>query len=104
MKLRVLPLLLICTFASGCFVFDELDAGNKILDQNFSGGKKAEAPAPDPKAPAPQGGAGWWANAKSLRDKPADPGSDPAVACTLSGATRFMRKSDCLSQGGHPKG
>jgi hypothetical protein len=25
------------------------------------------------------------------------------VACTVRGSMRFMRKSDCLSQGGHPK-
>jgi hypothetical protein len=96
---RVLLLLVICLFASGCFVFDELDAGNKILDQISP--KKAE-PAPAEKAPAPQAGSGWWANAKTLSGPPSDPGNDPAVACTVGGSTRFMRKSDCLSQGGKP--
>jgi hypothetical protein len=97
---RSFVLLLICLFTSGCFVFDELDAGNEILDQNFSS-KKAE-PAPAEKSAAPQAGAGWWANAKSLSGPPSDPGNDPAVSCTVGGSTRFMRKSDCLSQGGKP--
>jgi hypothetical protein len=102
MKLRALSLLVICALASGCFVFDELDKGNKILDQNFSSNKPAE-PAPAQKAPAAQAGAGWWANARSLNDTPSDAGSDPAVACTVGKSTRFMRKSDCLSQGGRPQ-
>ena len=96
---RGFVLLLSCLFLSGCFVFDELDAGNKILDQISP--KKPEA-APAEKAPAPQAGAGWWANAKTLSGPPSDPGNDPAVSCTVGGSTRFMRKSDCLSQGGKP--
>ncbi len=95
---RVIPLLLCCLFASGCFVFDELEAGDKVLDQ-LGPGKNAAAPAQP--APAPQAGAGWWANAKSIGDTPADT-RDPAVACTIGGSMRFMRRSDCLSQGGQP--
>jgi len=98
---RVSVLLLTCLFLSGCFVFDELDKGNKILDANFSKNAKA-SPEPAEKAPAPQAGSGWWANAKSLTGPPSDPGNDPAVSCTVGGKTRFMRKSDCLSQGGKP--
>jgi len=29
-------------------------------------------------------------------------GKNPAVACTVGKTTKFMRKTDCLSQGGHP--
>ncbi len=98
--MRRLALLMLCVCVSGCFVFDELDAGEKIMEQNAAA-KPAAAPAQP--AAAHQTGSGWWANAKSLSDTPADPGTNPAVACTIGGSTRFMRKSDCLSQGGHPQ-
>ena len=97
---RVIPLLAASLLLTGCFVFDEIDKGNEILDQNFSG--KPAQQAPEQKAPAPQAGAGWWANAKSLGDAPTD-AKDPAVACAIGKSTRFMRKSDCLSQGGRPQ-
>jgi hypothetical protein len=99
--MRRLALLVLCVCVSGCFVFDELDNGEKIMEQNA---KAKPAAAPAPPAAAHPTGSGWWANAKSLSDTPADPGKDPAVACTVHGSTRFMRKSDCLSQGGQPKG
>jgi len=94
-----IALLVLCACLSGCFVFDELEAGEKIMEQNAA---KPEA-APAQPAAAHQTGSGWWANAKSLRDAPADPGNNPAVACQIGGSTRFMRRSDCLSQGGRPK-
>jgi hypothetical protein len=98
--IRWFVLLLACSFATGCFVFDELDKGAKIMDQHTPK-KAAEAP-PAQKAPA-QTGSGWWANAKPLSGPPSDAdGKNPAVACKVSGSTRFMRKADCLSQGGQP--
>src|SRR5262245_21997667 len=99
---RPLALLIACLFASGCFVFDELDKGGKIMDKNFSK-KPAEAPAPAETGAAPKRGAGWWANAKAISGPPTDDdGKNPVVACGVGKATKFMRKSDCLSQGGHP--
>jgi hypothetical protein len=97
--IRKIALLVICVCASGCFVFDELDAGEKIMEQNAA--VKPAAPA-QPTA-AHQTGSGWWANAKSLSDTPAEPSSDPAIACMVGKSMRFMRKSDCLSQGGRPQ-
>ena len=97
--MRRSALLVLCVGLSGCFVFDELDAGEKIMEQNAKA--QPAAPAAQPAA-APQAGAGWWANAKSLSDAPGD-GKNPAVACAIGGSTRFMRKSDCLSQGGRPQ-
>ena len=98
--IRRIALLVSCVFVSGCFVFDELDNGTKIMEQNA---KKTEAaPAPQGR-PGPQTGSGWWANAKSLSGPVSDDaGKNPAVACKVGTTTRFMRKDDCLSQGGHP--
>jgi Sclerostin (SOST) len=99
---RLFVLLLACVFASGCFAFDEIDKGNKILDQNFS--KPAEKPPAAANAPAAQaGGGGWWATAKSLEGRPTGEGDDAVVSCRVGKATKFMRKADCLSQGGSPK-
>ena len=98
--IRRFALLVICVCLSGCFVFDELDAGEKIMEQNAAA---KPAPAPAQPAAAHQTGSGWWANAKSLRDTPAEPSSDPAIACMVGKSMRFMRKSDGLSQGGRAK-
>ena len=67
---RLCVLLLACVFASGCFVFDEIDKGNKILDKNSRRKSKPEPRAPRRTRHAAQAGDGWWANAKSL-DGPA---------------------------------
>src|SRR5262245_3774786 len=90
-----------CALLSGCFVVDELDAGQKILEENSP--KKPAAPASAEAAPAAQGGQGWWANAKSLSGRPAGEGESQVVSCSVGKAIKFMRKGDCLSQGGRPK-
>jgi hypothetical protein len=97
---RTLVLLIACVFATGCFVFDELDKGEKIMDQ-YSPKKPAAAAAEKPGAPK-KTGAGWWANAKSLKGPAEDSGNNPVIACAVGKATAFMHKNDCLSQGGHP--
>ena len=106
---RLALLLVICLLGSGCFVFDEIDAGKASMEKNSpkpkaggpqaKGGKAAKAGAPGQKA-----GKDWWATAKSI-DAPTD--VDPAdastpVPCEVRGSTRFMRRGDCLSQGGRP--
>ena len=113
---RVLLLLVICLFASGCFVFDEIDSGKAIMEKNSpkpkAGGPNAKAGSAQAKAiakakagsPRQKGGKDWWATAKSI-DAPTD--VDPAdastpVSCEVRGSTRFMRRGDCLSQGGRP--
>jgi hypothetical protein len=106
---RIAPLLVLCFALAGCFVFDELDSGMEMMEKNSpQNAKKAEAPAgEDPNKP-PSGDA-WWSSAKSIDRRSADESADPAdptqlVSCRLSGGTRFMRRGDCLSQGGTPKG
>lgn len=107
--LRIAPLLLLCLALTGCFVFDEIDSGMESMEKNSpQGAKKAEAPAgEDPNKPAT--GSAWWSSAKSIERRSEDENADPAdpkklVSCRISGASRFMRRGDCLSQGGTPKG
>jgi hypothetical protein len=104
---RTIGLLLACVFASGCFVFDELDSGKAIMDKNApQKPAAAEEKASADKAAKPAG-ATWWSTARSIDTGPAaaaDPGDPNApVACKIAGSTRFMRRGDCLSQGGRAR-
>jgi hypothetical protein len=113
MRLRLLAVLLVSFLASGCFVFDELDKGNKILDTNFShhageqpkdkdaattaDAKGAAKPNPnDPKEKAKS----WWQGAHTLSRADEKPSKDPNVKCDIGGKVRFSRQSNCVSQGG----
>jgi hypothetical protein len=103
---RAIGLLLACLCTSGCFVFDEIDAGQKILDET-SPAKPGASPADGAAAPGdkagPPAGDAWWATAKSLSGPVSDEtGNNPAVTCKIGKSTRFMRKNDCLSRGGVP--
>lgn len=109
LRLRLAALALVASLGSGCFVFDELDKGNKILDEhsptrNAAAKKKQEeaakaaapAKAEDPNAPKKS----WWERARTISaaDKPQS--DDPHVRCQLRGKERYMTQSDCLTQGG----
>lgn len=98
---------LVAGLLCGCFVFDELDAGEKMMEQNSPRAKTAAAagkPAAGKPADADATPAGeaWWSTARSLDARAeTDPGDpDAAVSCRLRGATRFMRRADCVAQGG----
>jgi len=103
---RFLSLLAICLLASGCFAFDEIDKGMESMNK---GPKKEAAPAkPAPGEEGKPTPESWWASAKSLNTAPdaeeAEAG-DPKtpVHCRVDGSIRFMRRGDCLSQGGEPR-
>ena len=101
---RVLVLLLVCAFASGCGVFDEVDAYTAAPPKNQPGAPGAKAGAAQAGTPGPPAGDAWWATAKSIDGKPAGEGDGAVISCRVGKATRFMRRGDCLSQGGVPKG
>jgi len=104
---RLLCLLAACLLLSGCFVFDEIDAGMEMMEKTGPQPPKQEAPDPGADAKKPSGQE-WWSNAKSLsaEDAEAVPPGDPKqlVTCRIGGGSRFMRRGDCVSQGGKPKG
>jgi hypothetical protein len=113
---RLAVLLVVCLLGSGCFVFDEIDAGKAIMEKNSpkpkAGGPNAKAGSAKANAiakakagtPRQKAGKDWWSTAKSIEPAtdvvPGDP-STP-VSCKVHGSTRFMRRGDCLSQGGIP--
>jgi hypothetical protein len=102
--MRALVLLLAACLCSGCFVFDEIDAGQKEMDRY--GGKtpaKQEAataakqePQVSPKEQARQ----WWDKARSITPGEDTSGSSGIVKCRLDGALRFMSETDCSNSGG----
>jgi hypothetical protein len=111
MRLRLLALALAAQIASGCFVFDELDKGEKILDEssptrNAAAKKKAEEAAakaaPGQPADPNQKKKSWWETARTLSKADKAPSDDPHVRCRIEGRERFMLQSDCLTQGGKP--
>ena len=104
--LRLLLVPLAACLLCGCFVFDELEAGERLMEQNSRKPSGDEAPAAanaaDGETPGPPTGQAWWSGARSLNApaeaKPGDPNAP--IRCRLGGGTRFMRRGDCLSQGG----
>ena len=110
----MIAVLLAACVCQGCFALEELDKGQALLDQH-SGRKSresapTEAPAadavedsflPDTEALVAWGDTAtqWWHDA--WRRKPPEPDPDDhVVQCSVAGATRFMRMSDCLARGG----
>ncbi len=98
-----LALLLLAGPNLGCFVLDELDAGEKEMARYRP--NTQEEPA-NPKA-GEDGGEKppsyqdqlnqWWGEARSLDAQDID---DSIVRCRLAGATQFMSRDDCAARGG----
>jgi hypothetical protein len=113
MRLRILALALAAQLVSGCFAFDEIDKGNKMMEQNSGALQQkakdaAAAKAAGAKAGATAGAAegdkkkSWWETARTISAEDKAPTDDPHVRCKLEGKERFMLQSDCVSQGGRP--
>ena len=114
MALRLIALALVTVLGLGCFVFDELDAAEKLLDSPSFADEKTNKPgAPRQPDPAQQPEAApakrfadrpslgeWWKKTRSLT---AGEVSDEVVKCELGGTTQFMRRPDCLARGGTPR-
>lgn len=112
--MRRVALLLACVIlASGCFVFDELDKGQKTMDKyshmNKGRAKEEPAPAPEPSPKQKDEGEGliaqvqdWLArrSAKAEAERPSVDPHDVPVRCQIHGHTQFLRKFDCMLRGG----
>jgi len=105
--LRTFALVIPLVFGSGCFVFDELDAGMEIMESHTpadkkkakQAGQKAEGEKPPTYQESLQA---WWGEAKSINvSKEARLAEDdPMVPCKHQGKTVFTRRSDCVARGG----
>ena len=113
-RLRACALVLAAAVLSGCFVFDELDKADAMMDAaspNAAERRSREKQQPQTaEAPTPSGSAsegpgigerlqGWWKKATTPAPLAPDP-SNVAVRCELPGGTQFMRKYDCQLRGG----
>jgi len=111
---RIAPILSCCLLFSGCFITEELDKGEAILDQHGAGmrraraaaeAKAAEEAAPPYRRPAPAGPgvqdklSKWWKEVSEEGPAPEDP-NNGLVRCTLGKKVLFTRQKDCEIRGG----
>ena len=107
MRLRRLGIALLAAALSGCWVFDELEEGNKKIDLYTSKGGMAVEPEEEPVA-VPSGKrqriGEYFASQKNARTLTPGQISGDIVSCKLGGSTQFMKQPECLSRGGVPGG
>ena len=105
---RLLLILLIACLTQGCFVWEELEKGEAIMDahrpRNLDDEKESEAAAPAKDEPNLIASVSetlqeWWASATEPSAPERDPGDIP-VRCEVDGRMQFTRKSDCRLRGG----
>jgi hypothetical protein len=111
---RIAPILLCCLLFSGCFIAEELDKGEAILDQHGAGlrraraaakAKAAEEAAPPFRRAAPaapgikQKLSKWWKEVSEEGPAPDDP-NNGVVRCELGKKVLFTRQKDCEIRGG----
>jgi hypothetical protein len=109
MGLRLIALALTTILGLGCFVLDELDAAENLMDKpGFSDKQQKKKPdaSEQPQAAPEKGRADrpsvgdWWKKTRSLTSGEV---SDEFVKCEIGGATQFMRRPNCLARGGTPR-
>ena len=107
MQRRVLALALVALFATpGCFVFDELSEGQKLMDQMSSKKEKpAEGVTPEQAAAQSlaekkQRSKEYWATARTITPGTRD---ESIASCRIGGSVQFMKRDACLARGGTPK-
>jgi hypothetical protein len=103
------PLALIALLLQGCFVFDEINKGQKELDRYGGAGgqpraEKSAAPQPAQKPKAPEPGLlaraqAWWAEKNEPKPPQRDP-SDKIVRCDVGHSSQYMYASDCRARAG----
>lgn len=112
---RLAAALLAACLASGCFVVEEIDKGQKYMDQHADVDKRKaveeEKAAAEQAKKSDEGPGvtdrmrGWWEERQDDQARAADSGpgahpDDKPGRCELNGSTQFMRKFDCQLRGG----
>jgi hypothetical protein len=109
MARRLIALALTTILGLGCFVLEELESAENLLDNpEFSDKRQKKKPAaPEPPQAEPEKNYAdrpsvgeWWKKTRSLTSGEV---SDEFVKCGLGGKTQFMRRPDCLARGGKPQ-
>jgi hypothetical protein len=112
--MRILAVALVAFLGSGCFAFEEIEAGEKLMDKHYAGSRK-EPPRRQAEEPAPDAGPvdrlrhraertadqlrHWWAKL-SLPGAESSEDDDQLVRCTVEGRTHYARMADCRARGG----
>jgi hypothetical protein len=99
--------LLLALLCSGCFIIDEIEAGQEIMDAHSPdrqpGAKSGTAAEPSgERKTARQRLAEYYAKQRAKASGPSrssDPG-DAVGRCRIRGSTEFLRRSDCQLRGG----
>jgi hypothetical protein len=101
--MRQLAVILVSALFFGCFIFDEIDAGQKEMDRYDGKSKaakeKATETAKKDEPSAKDRARAWWDKARTFSPRSDDESSD-IVSCSIDGAIRFMSQTDCQNSGG----
>ena len=108
----VLVVTLLASLCQGCFVLEEIDKGQQIMEQHSPRAREKQAQQEEARtgrgsasaSAQPQEGTleglqKWW----EKKSAPAPPERDPddvVVRCKIGGSVHFARKFDCMLQGG----
>lgn len=88
----------------GCFVLEELEAGNEIMEQHSRAhaASASEGGAEETARAAEDGGRrrSLWEGGRALDPRERDA---EIARCQLEGRSLFMARSDCLARGGSPQ-
>jgi hypothetical protein len=104
--LAILCLSALLAVTPGCFVINELNEGQKLMDQHMNNGnnkKKADgaqvANTEEARSKALKRASKYWDKVRSIA-----PGSvsEGIVGCRVKGSTQFMTEEACLARGGSP--
>jgi hypothetical protein len=104
MRMRIFGVALLAVALSGCWVFDELNEGNKKMDLYMKKKPDAEADAAAATAGRPRAprATEYFANQKNARTLTPGTVSTDIVGCKLKSGTQFMKATDCVNRGGVP--
>jgi hypothetical protein len=117
---RLVLIVLVSFWLTGCFVFEEIRKGNEIMDQHAGPArrmKEAEEKSQAETAAANAAKSGppiEWAKTKDrlsqwwdevLEEEPIEPNpDDPIIGCEVNGQIRFTRQSQCEIRRGRTTG
>jgi hypothetical protein len=105
--MRLVLAVMVCVICSGCFVIDEIDKGQELMEAHSPDTEKV---ATDPALSGADGEAASARNrlnayykkqrSKASAAKSSDDPHDAVGRCKLGSNTLFMRQADCVSRGG----